>query len=543
MVASVLFIPTSIDEELHLTLSKSLSSTSDDDAVNCDFVLNDEEEYSINDVYTIDDDDDDDDTTIIYNNTTTAHTMNLITRRQQQQQQQNSVLEEQRMLQISPSSVVSNNSNIGVLGGIVSNTTCTSNIITGASIVATDNSSGHTQRNDTPLSIPKLKNDTRSSVPVVPRNNVVASNTSKVPTSSTMVKTEIVQKPFFIFDFLDDIDPTVLAIVQQTLQQQELKGKPYHKRLPSSRHHNCTSASSADDILGDSDSDDLDSNHFILLAENSVAVTTTMSFSPFLLQSIERVQQYHNRGIVAAQQGEWNKALRYWFDALEIRNQLLLVPHSTIVDSNNRNKDMATTASLFNFDVTETYHNIGITYGKLEQYDTALQYLHQALEMRMESVSTIAAAAAAAVVVNDDEGKTNTGLMMTMDLQQIQRQQQQQLHMDIASSFRTIGDMYQKQNELSLAIQFYIKCKLLQEELLLPTPTTMIDMARTCVAIGHSFAMGQAYSDAYEAYHDAIAIYHQLGTSSEIYTDMCIEQYYSEYQATLSNLRLMEQKK
>jgi tetratricopeptide (TPR) repeat protein len=280
-----------------------------------------------------------------------------------------------------------------------------------------------------------------------------------------------------------------------------------------------------------------DDCHFIPLQhDHSLRSSSSL---PFLSQSIERGQQYYYKGIRAAQEGNWNKALRYWFDALEIRHQL---------------QPSTTTAMPFQMDIADTYHNIGIAYGKLEQYDTALSYLHVALEMRMDAVTNNGIGVADAIQNNDDNDNPVTDHVPTAmtqqdRLQQQQQQQQQVLHMNIASSLRTIGNIYQKQNHLSLAIQFYIKCKLVQEQLI-PTNTTLIDMARTCNVIGHTYAMGQVYSDAYEAYHDAVMIFQQLWNrnTTHFYYDSSdsnhYEQlYHTEYQMTLSNLRLMEQKK
>jgi tetratricopeptide (TPR) repeat protein len=538
MVASVLFQPTSIDDELQLTTSKSLSLSSDDDDDDNhhDLVVFDEDYSIINAMNDYMDDNDDDDTTIHYDNTTTAHTQHQFNVRQRQRQQ-SALLEEQRILQTSPSSVVSSH-----VPGIV--TSFTSSNIHAATITMVTNhpNFNHNHHNRristtattvsstdvTPFSIPTLnhRSCTHSSaaatVMTKSRTNVTGCTAATTATTTAIVP----PKPFFIMDFLEDIDPTVLALVQQTLlqQRQPRKGMCHHTLLPSTSQQIPTryqqrriSFSSTVDTLGTNRNSDKTSSNNDNDDDYNTAATTTS----FLQRSIAMVQQYHHRGILAAQQGDWTRAVRYWLDALEIRNQ---IQPTTANDIHSNKND-----SFFDFDVADTYHNIGIAYEKLQQYDTALHYIQQALEMRIDAV-------AATVDLDDDD--TNT-LSMKTTLQQ----QQQQLHMDIAVSLRTIGNIYQKQNQLSMAIQFYIKCKLLQEELL-PTRTIMIDMARTCIAIGHSYAMGQAYSDAYEAYHDAITIFHQLGISTERNNiDYDNDQYYSEYQTTLSNLHLMEQRK
>jgi tetratricopeptide (TPR) repeat protein len=385
-------------------------------------------------------------------------------------------------------------------------------------------------------------------------------------------------------DFLEDIDPTVLTLVQQSLQQQQHQTKQKQPKpptpLPEQRreHHHChhihqiqspvilqpssaaaaaaasssftswtdtttTTTTTLDwnettrSMYGNEVTTTTDDCHFIPLQhDHSLRSSSSL---PFLSQSIQRGQQYYCKGIRAAQEGNWNKALRYWFDALEVRHQL---------------QSSTTTAMPFQMDIADTYHNIGIAYRKLEQYDTALSYLDVALEMRMDAVTNNGVDVADAIKSNDDNDNPVTDHVPTTMPQQDrlqQQQQQQMLHMNIASSLRTIGNIYQKQNQLSLAIQFYIKCKLVQEQLI-PTSTTLIDMARTCNVIGHTYAMGQVYSDAYEAYHDAVMIFQQLWNRNTYYYDNHnydnddsnhYEQlYHSEYQMTLFNLRLMEQK-
>ena len=572
MVASVLFQPTSVDEEYHLTTVKHVSHSSS--------ALRFDTEDDDND----DDDDDDDDATIHYDNTTTAAAAaSTLTRQQQQQQHQRVLLEEQRILQTSPSSVVPSNVPEIVLGTTfstirhdVTTTTTTSNnnvsFITTASIDAT-----------LPLSIPTLtknQNCNRSFVPAVGRNtNTTVTTNASSPLSSPITPCStttaaIIQKPFFIMDFLEDIDPNVLVLVQESLLPPTKRKQQHHHHLPSpippptGPSQDCPSFVSKDDTFGATTSNgsqalllhgetsnggvDSMSNRWIqLLSEHKHTSVSTLLSLPFLQRSVEMGRQYQLRGSMAAQQGQWNRALRYWWDALEIRTQIQSSVATTNrvhdpnnMDPNNRNTTSPFSVSLLvsNLDVAETYHNIGIAHGKLKQYDTALYYLHQAFEIRIDSV------VAATTVSWDSDGDANTfvssSTTTTTTNTSSTTNMQQQLHIDIVSSLRSIGNMYQSQNELSLAIQYYIKCKLLQEELLPWTRATMIDMARTCITIGHSYAMGLAYADAYEAYHDAVTIFHELGLSSST-SERNIENdhYYSEYQSTVINLRLMEQKK
>ena len=581
MVLPILFRPTPVDEELHLATTKSLSfSSSSEDDTNKNAIVHGDDDV---------DDDDDDDHTIPYDNTTLNH---QTSKNNHTRQQELFRLVEQRIWQTSPSSVVPILVVPAVLA-VVSNTTLhttTNNISNNNNGSSSSGSSAShsSSATTTALSIPTLrKASTTRSCTITPT----------IEAESRPKTTALLHKPFFIMDFLEDIDPTSLALVQERLQQQQQQQRrnPKNKShrptpVPTNvlpvleRHTNINDTNSNNNIIistahktsNRNDDNHNDTNLFIRPQSSehysvTSAITNaptmihnnhTMSSSvdkvndavlllpppppPFLQQSIVMGQQYHDRGWRAAQCGQWNRAIHYWEDALEIQQQIQ--PYHP-----NANPML----------MADTYHHIGIAYGKLEQYHDALQYLNKALEIRIDAV--------AAVIVGDNNDTTtsNTTAALTTTTKTAtaasttqQQQQQQQLHVDIATSLYVIGDVYQTQNQLSMALQFFIQCKLLQEELIGIIPR--IEMARTCIAIGHTYAIGQSYSDAYEAYQDAMMIFHQWGiviASSTDHQSMnnfdddydndhdvdvddeVRNRYYTEYKATLSNLQLMEQKK
>jgi tetratricopeptide (TPR) repeat protein len=189
--------------------------------------------------------------------------------------------------------------------------------------------------------------------------------------------------------------------------------------------------------------------------------------SPFLQRSIYMGNKYNARGIEKAQKGEWDAALVQWKDALEIRSQIYGPSH---------------------IDVANVCNNIGIAYGKLHQYSNALLYLHRAFDIRI------------------DQG-----------------------YDEVAITLHNIGNIYQQMNELTIAIQYFVQCKRLQEEMI---PTPHMDVARTCISIGHTYCSAQAYDDAREAYGDALAIFQEMEIPWE----------HPEYAATRADVQAMEGK-
>jgi tetratricopeptide (TPR) repeat protein len=189
--------------------------------------------------------------------------------------------------------------------------------------------------------------------------------------------------------------------------------------------------------------------------------------SPFLQRSIQIGNKYNARGIEKAQKGDWDAALKHWKDALEIRSQIYGPSH---------------------IDVANVCNNIGIAYGKLHQYSNALLYLHRAFDIRIE-----------------------------------------QGYDEVATTLHNIGNIYQQMNELTIAIQYFVQCKRLQEEMV---PTPHMDVARTCIAIGHTYCLALAYDDAREAFGDAVAIFEELRLPLD----------HPEYAATLADVQAMEGK-
>lgn len=143
------------------------------------------------------------------------------------------------------------------------------------------------------------------------------------------------EKPFFIMDWLEHVDPKAIELAQQILQTPR-------KHVPSSSEETPEGGA---------------------LKEVQKDLFTPATPSHFLQRSIAIGNGYNAKGIQKAQQGAWEDALSCWNNALEIRTQILGASH---------------------VDVANTYNNIGIALGKLGRCDEAVASLHRALDIRVE---------------------------------------------------------------------------------------------------------------------------------------------------------------
>jgi hypothetical protein len=67
--------------------------------------------------------------------------------------------------------------------------------------------------------------------------------------------------------------------------------------------------------------------------------------------------------------------------------------------------------------------------------------------------------------------------------------------------------------DLSIAIQYFGQCKVLQEQI--NGTCNHVDTVLTRSAIGHTYSIARAYIDAREAYIDALSIFETMGWSKD----------------------------
>jgi len=163
------------------------------------------------------------------------------------------------------------------------------------------------------------------------------------------INNHTMMKPFFIMDWLDQIEEKDLERAQKMLQE--------------SRHWKVKTSSISSPGCSSSEKR---SSSPAPRSPTSATTTTTTATTPFAFfreRSIKVGNSWNAKGLRQAKVGAWSEALRCWENALEIRTQVLGETH---------------------LDVANTWNNIGIAQGKLDLIPDAIESLQRALAIRIE---------------------------------------------------------------------------------------------------------------------------------------------------------------
>lgn len=160
-----------------------------------------------------------------------------------------------------------------------------------------------------------------------------------VPIASSLESTP---KPFFMFDWLDQVKPDDFERARRMLQ---------------------TSKKSSRSISQQNDNQENVGKEFCppSTPSNSTSMAPKTGVSHFRQRSIAIGNGWNARGLQKAKKGAWSEALQCWENALEVRAQVLGEIH---------------------IDVANTCNNIGIALGKLDRFEEAVSTLHRALDIR-----------------------------------------------------------------------------------------------------------------------------------------------------------------
>ncbi|CAB9503230.1 Tetratricopeptide repeat protein [Seminavis robusta] len=380
------------------------------------------------------------------------------------------------------------------------------------SVVTTPSSTATNAASSCPASVAMVHSS--SQVALLPSGAATVTS-DKQSTASTA----IFPKPFFVMDWLEEINPRDLELARQMLQTPTKKkgrvmSSPMLQHQPKARtespptsrsainlptlRYDDKSACSVDDsnicrqlyppeqtppsstVDTTTSTTKEESEEEVKQSISSTNVTTTTEstadatpqspqqatnaksatppaaakMSPFRKRSIAIGNGWNAKGLHKAKKGSWEKALACWENALVIRTQVLGETHP---------------------DVANTCNNIGIALGKLGRYDSAIEILEKALEMRAKHYGT-------------------------------------REHVEVATTLHNIGNVLHAAQDWSGAIQCFWDAKLLQEQLLGPNH---IQVARACVAIANVYNEALQYQDAMEAYTDALQIFHKAGLGDD----------------------------
>jgi tetratricopeptide (TPR) repeat protein len=160
-------------------------------------------------------------------------------------------------------------------------------------------------------------------------------------------------------------------------------------------------------------------------------------------------------GLENAKCQRWDSAILCWEHALEIRLQIFGKYHP---------------------DVANTLNNLGIVWGKMQQYDRARESLNQALEIR----TRIHACRGSANSIKNNNPH----------------------HTDIAATLYNIGNISHKMKDYDVALDSFNRA--MKTHVILNDD---LSAARTCAALGRLHLEKGDIDKALEAYLDALAFY------------------------------------
>jgi hypothetical protein len=166
-------------------------------------------------------------------------------------------------------------------------------------------------------------------------------NAPAVPTPNAP-SLENAPKPFFIFDWLDQVNPDDFDLMRKKLQTLKKPKGSISKENDSEENLRKGSSPAS-------------------TPSNSTTNSPKTGVSHFLQRSIAIGNGWNARGLQKAKKGAWSEALGCWENALEVRTQVLGKMH---------------------IDVANTCNNIGIALGKLDRFEEAVSTLHRALDIR-----------------------------------------------------------------------------------------------------------------------------------------------------------------
>lgn len=158
---------------------------------------------------------------------------------------------------------------------------------------------------------------------------------------------------------------------------------------------------------------------------------------------------YNNIGIVYANLGDYDKALEYYFKALEIYKVVLGEKHS---------------------DTASSYNNIGLVYDNLGDYDKALEFKNKALEIQKDVLGEKHADTAMSYnnigLIYSIFGDYDKALEHHLKSLEIQKEILGENHRDTATSYNNIGVVYTNLGEYDKVLEYHFKALEIRKDVL-----------------------------------------------------------------------------
>lgn len=295
---------------------------------------------------------------------------------------------------------------------------------------------------------------------------------SRTRTGEPQKRSEPPPKPFFIMDWLEQVDPTALQLAQKMLQTPQRDtgrngraprdiGVTLQPRLLFHGHDHETQVSTTTTPPLMSETMRMtslaavgDEQQEVIKTEVKSSPTPTTPGSFFRQRSISIGNGWNAKGLAKAKLGNWEDALMCWENALEIRTQVLGEDH---------------------VDVANTYNNMGIAYGRIGQISQALSFLENALDIRTKHYG--------------------------------------ENHPQVAATLHNMGNALQQAGELDAAVDCFARAKNIQQDLY--NDHHHIQVARASLAMGHAYYQGKHYEKAHEAFCESLGIFERLSAEED----------------------------
>ncbi|CAF3725173.1 unnamed protein product [Adineta steineri] len=196
---------------------------------------------------------------------------------------------------------------------------------------------------------------------------------------------------------------------------------------------------------------------------------------------------YNNIGLVYKNMGDYSKALSFYEKALEIQQKTLPSNHPHLATS---------------------YINIGLIYSKMTQYSKALSFFEKALEIQQKSLPSnhplLATSYNNIGGMYNKMGERSKALLSHEKALNIRKKTLPSNHPDLAQSYNNIGGMYHSMGEYSEALSFYEKAFEIQQKTL---PSNHPSLAISYYNTGFAYQDMKGHSKALSYFERALDIW------------------------------------
>ncbi|CAF3916001.1 unnamed protein product [Adineta steineri] len=201
---------------------------------------------------------------------------------------------------------------------------------------------------------------------------------------------------------------------------------------------------------------------------------------------LDLATSYNNIGSVYDHMGENSKALSYYEKALEIKEKSLPSNHPSLATS---------------------YNNIGSVYDNMGEYSKALSFQEKALEIRQKTLPSnhpdVATSYNNIGLVYNTMGEYSKALSYCEKALEIEQKTLPSNHPSLATSYNNIGSVYDNMGEYSKALSSHEKALEIQQKTL---PSNHPDLAIPYNNIGGVYNEMGEYSEALSYYEKALEI-------------------------------------